>query len=225
MVADVAHGNEAVGATTGLIGLLNVVGSMIAPWAFGALLDTYGTAPGDSGYTARLTMLAGVRAGGCAGRRRLRLHAPPHRPGWSRQAGEGPPCARIARRIADPLAMPLIGRCRACRRADHQWEGDDVSDWTLVGKTALVVVHMQNAICKSPSPLDFMGHQRATAEDGIIPHIADLLAAFRSRDLPVLYVVAVHPEEPETPRVRRVLAGPPGAGGQPAGHARRGGRR
>jgi nicotinamidase-related amidase len=55
-----------------------------------------------------------------------------------------------------------------------------VSDWTLVGKTALVVVHMQNAICKSPSPLDFMGHQRATAEDEVIPHIAGLLAAFRS---------------------------------------------
>jgi nicotinamidase-related amidase len=74
-----------------------------------------------------------------------------------------------------------------------------VSGWTLVGKTALVVVHMQNAICKSPSPLDFMGHQRATAEDGIIPHIADLLAAFRSKDLPVIYVVAVHPDRPEIP--------------------------
>jgi nicotinamidase-related amidase len=74
-----------------------------------------------------------------------------------------------------------------------------VSGWTLVGKTALVVVHMQNAICKSPSPLDFMGHQRATAEDGIIPHIADLLAAFRSKDLPVIYVVAVHPHKPEIP--------------------------
>lgn len=74
-----------------------------------------------------------------------------------------------------------------------------MSDWTLVGKTALVVVHMQNAICKSPSPLDFMGHQRATEEAGIIPHIADLIAAFRSRDLPVLYAVAVHPENPVAP--------------------------
>jgi len=74
-----------------------------------------------------------------------------------------------------------------------------MSDWTLAGKTALVVVHMQNAICKSPSPLDFMGHQRATAKDGIIPHIATLLAAFRGRGLPVLYVVAVHPEKPEGP--------------------------
>jgi nicotinamidase-related amidase len=77
--------------------------------------------------------------------------------------------------------------------------GDDMTDWALSGRTALVVVHMQNSICKSPSLLDFMGHQRATAEDGIIPHIADLLEAFRRRDLPVLYVVAVHPEKPETP--------------------------
>jgi nicotinamidase-related amidase len=74
-----------------------------------------------------------------------------------------------------------------------------VSEWTLSGKTALVVVHMQNAICKSPSPLDFMGHQRATAEDSVIPHIADLLAAFRAKDLPVIYAVAVHPDEPECP--------------------------
>lgn len=74
-----------------------------------------------------------------------------------------------------------------------------MSDWTLTGKPALLVVHMQNAICKSPSPLDFMGHQRAAAEDGIIPHIADLLAAFRSKDLPVVYVVAVHPDEPQVP--------------------------
>ena len=78
-------------------------------------------------------------------------------------------------------------------------KGDDVSDWTLIGRTALVVVHMQNAICKSPSPLDFMGHQRATAEDGIIPRIADLLAAFRSNDLPVIYIVAVHPDAGEFP--------------------------
>ena len=74
-----------------------------------------------------------------------------------------------------------------------------MSEWTLVGKTALVVVHMQNAICKSPSPLDFMGHQRATAEDGVIPHIADLLAAFRGKGPPVVYAVAVHPDEPEVP--------------------------
>ena len=81
----------------------------------------------------------------------------------------------------------------------HGIEGVDVTDWTLIGRAALVVVHMQNAICRSPSPLDFMGHQRATAEDGIIPHIAALLTAFRSKGLPVIYVVAVHPDEPVIP--------------------------
>ncbi len=85
-----------------------------------------------------------------------------------------------------------------------------MTDWTLVGKAALVVVHMQNAICKSPSPLDFMGHQRATAEDGIIAHVADLLAAFRSKHLPVIYVVAVHPDELEIPAYGAFWQGLPG---------------
>jgi predicted MFS family arabinose efflux permease len=66
IVADVVHGNEAVGAATGLIGLLNVVGSMLAPWVFGVLLDTYGTAPGDSGYTAGYAMLAAFAVAGFA---------------------------------------------------------------------------------------------------------------------------------------------------------------
>jgi nicotinamidase-related amidase len=92
-----------------------------------------------------------------------------------------------------------VSRYTAAHRTDEHEEVCDVSEWTLVGKAALVVVHMQNAICKSPSPLDFMGHQRATAEDGLIPRIAGLLAAFREKDLPVLYAVAVHPDEPEGP--------------------------
>jgi MFS family permease len=67
MVADVAHGNEAMGATTGLIGLLNLFGSMVAPWAFGALLVAFGTAPGDPGYTAGFAMLAGFALAGVIG--------------------------------------------------------------------------------------------------------------------------------------------------------------
>jgi nicotinamidase-related amidase len=85
-----------------------------------------------------------------------------------------------------------------------------VSEWTLIGKTALVVVHMQNAICKSPSPLDFMGHQRAAAEDGTIPRVAELLAAFRSKSLPVIFIVAVHPEKPEIPAYGAFWQGLPG---------------
>lgn len=58
MVGDVADTSESLGATTGLIGLSNLIGSMIAPWAFGALLDAFGTAPGDAGYMAGYLMLA-----------------------------------------------------------------------------------------------------------------------------------------------------------------------
>jgi biuret amidohydrolase len=85
-----------------------------------------------------------------------------------------------------------------------------MSEWTLIGKTALVVVHLQNAICKSPSPLDFMGHQRATTQDGIIPHIADLLAAFRAEGLPVIYIVAAHPDKPDIPAYGAFWQGLPG---------------
>jgi predicted MFS family arabinose efflux permease len=81
LIAEVAKGHEAVGAATGLIGLLNLSGSMLAPWLFGALLDIYGTAPGDAGYAAGWLMLAGFAGVGFVGgvvfwllRRRGRLH-------------------------------------------------------------------------------------------------------------------------------------------------------
>jgi nicotinamidase-related amidase len=74
-----------------------------------------------------------------------------------------------------------------------------MADWTLTGRTALLIVHMQNAITKSPSPLDFMGHPRATAEDDVIPHIAALLDAFREKGLPVLYLVAFTPDDSLSP--------------------------
>jgi nicotinamidase-related amidase len=74
-----------------------------------------------------------------------------------------------------------------------------MGEWTLAGKTALIVVHMQNAVCKAPSPLEVLGHCRATWEDGIVPHIADLLAAFRKKGLPVLYMSAYTPEDAKFP--------------------------
>ena len=52
MVGDVALGREAVGAATGLVGLLNLIGSMLAPWLFGVLLDTYGAGDSGSGFTS-----------------------------------------------------------------------------------------------------------------------------------------------------------------------------
>jgi ureidoacrylate peracid hydrolase len=74
-----------------------------------------------------------------------------------------------------------------------------MSEWSLAGDPALIVVHMQNAICKTPSPLEFLGHPRATEEAAVIPHIAGLLAAFRRKGLPVVFTAAVHPDAPEVP--------------------------
>jgi ureidoacrylate peracid hydrolase len=82
-----------------------------------------------------------------------------------------------------------------------------MSEWTLAGTTALVVIHMQNAICKAPSPLEFLGHCRATQEDGIIPHIADLLAAFRRKGLPVIYLSAFTPDDTPYPVYGRFWSG------------------
>jgi biuret amidohydrolase len=73
------------------------------------------------------------------------------------------------------------------------------SEWELVGKTALLFVHMQNAIVKAPSPLEPLGHIRATEEDQIIPKMEKLLGAFRTKGLPVAYVNAYTPEEVKLP--------------------------
>ncbi len=67
MIGDIAKGHEAVGAATGLVGMLNLIGSMLAPWLFGVLLDVYGSAPGDDGYAAGWFMLAGFAVAGFAG--------------------------------------------------------------------------------------------------------------------------------------------------------------
>jgi len=72
-------------------------------------------------------------------------------------------------------------------------------EWTLVGKTALLFVHMQNAIIKAPSVLEPLGHIRATEEDKIIPNMEKLLKAFRAKGLPVVFVNAYTPEETKLP--------------------------
>ena len=68
-----------------------------------------------------------------------------------------------------------------------------MSEWSLAGKPALVVVHMQNSVCKDPSPLEPMGHCRATWEDGIVPRIQNLQAAFRAKGYPVIFIVTYTP--------------------------------
>jgi nicotinamidase-related amidase len=76
---------------------------------------------------------------------------------------------------------------------------DAANEWELVGKTALLFVHMQNAIVKAPSVLEPLGHIRATEEDKIIPQMEKLLAAFRAKGRPVVFVNAYTPEDTKLP--------------------------
>ena len=58
---------------------------------------------------------------------------------------------------------------------------------------------MQNAIVKAPSPLEALGHVRATWEDGVVPKMHDLLKAFRAKGLPVIFVNARTPVDTKFP--------------------------
>jgi MFS family permease len=57
-VPEVVGRAESVGPATGFLNLTNLVGTMFAPWLFGVMLDGYGTAPGESGYTLAYMLLA-----------------------------------------------------------------------------------------------------------------------------------------------------------------------
>jgi nicotinamidase-related amidase len=74
-----------------------------------------------------------------------------------------------------------------------------VSEWELVGKPALIIVHMQNAVIKSPSPFEMLGHGRAAYEEGVIARIQELLGAFRAKKLPVIFIVAHTPFDTKFP--------------------------
>jgi len=78
--------------------------------------------------------------------------------------------------------------------------GDDpMADWSLAGRPALVVVHMQKSLCMVGGSLEQMGHCKAARDAGIIPNIQALQKAFRDRGLPVVFVAACHPEEFKVP--------------------------
>jgi nicotinamidase-related amidase len=74
-----------------------------------------------------------------------------------------------------------------------------MSDWSLAGKPALLVVHMQKSLCMLGGSLERMGHCKAAREAGIIPNIQALQKAFREEELPVVFVVACHPEKFKVP--------------------------
>jgi nicotinamidase-related amidase len=54
---------------------------------------------------------------------------------------------------------------------------------------------MQNAICKTPSPLEALGHGRAAWKEGVVANIQSLISAFRAHGHLVAYCVAYTPSE------------------------------
>jgi nicotinamidase-related amidase len=65
------------------------------------------------------------------------------------------------------------------------------TEWKMVGKPALILVHMQYGIVNEGGTVAFLGHAKATKESGIIPRQQALLKAFRAKGLPVVYVNAI----------------------------------
>jgi nicotinamidase-related amidase len=69
-----------------------------------------------------------------------------------------------------------------------------MQDWVMQGKPALVLIHMQHAITDPEGRVAFL-HAKATWDSGIIPKQQALLAAFRAKGLPVVYVNSMHPTD------------------------------
>ena len=69
-----------------------------------------------------------------------------------------------------------------------------MSEWKMVGKPALVLIHMQHGITHPEGKVAFLGHAKATRDSGIIARQQLLLAAFRKKKLPVVFVNAITPE-------------------------------
>jgi nicotinamidase-related amidase len=74
-----------------------------------------------------------------------------------------------------------------------------MSEWSMAGKPALLIVHMQNSLCKVGGSLEGMGHCKAARDAGVIPNIQALQKAFRAKGLPVVFVVAQHPAKFHVP--------------------------
>ena len=235
VVGDVAHGHQAMGAATGLIGLFNVVGSMIAPWAFGALLDTYGTAPGDSGYTAGYLMLAGFCAVGALGAASSSSVVAPAgvRP-WSAPASEpeaGMPCARLGPytlwRIGTPAArrstrvrrlarMPCVRvrrrhgglPCDSGERTSGGWRRErlDPGRQDGAGRRPHAERHLQ-----VPQPAGLHGAPAGDRGGRHHPAHRGPARGLPEQGPPGAVRRGGPPGEARGPGLRRVLAGPPGA--------------
>ncbi|MFH0845601.1 MAG: cysteine hydrolase [Pseudomonadota bacterium] len=66
-----------------------------------------------------------------------------------------------------------------------------MSEWKMVGKPALILIHMQHGICHEAGTVAFLGHAKATKDSGILLRQHALLKAFRAKKLPIIYVNAV----------------------------------
>ncbi len=74
-----------------------------------------------------------------------------------------------------------------------------MNEWSMAGKPALLIVHMQNSLCKVGGSLEGMGHCKAARDAGVIPNIQALQKDFRAKGLPVVFVVAQHPDRFHVP--------------------------
>jgi biuret amidohydrolase len=72
-------------------------------------------------------------------------------------------------------------------------------EWTMVGKPALIFIHMQYGITNEGGTVAFLGHAKATKESGIIARQQALLKAFRAKKLPVIFVNAVTDPKTKVP--------------------------
>jgi biuret amidohydrolase len=71
--------------------------------------------------------------------------------------------------------------------------------WEMVGKPALILIHMQDGITNEDGTLAFLGHAKATRQSGIIARQQALLKAFREKKLPVIFVNAVTDPKTKVP--------------------------
>ncbi len=72
-----------------------------------------------------------------------------------------------------------------------------MTDWTMKGKPALVILHMQQGIVGKSSHIP--GLYEAVKKNGIIPLQQALLKSFRDRGLPVVYVKALIVNKAQNP--------------------------
>jgi len=78
-----------------------------------------------------------------------------------------------------------------------------MTEWQLAGKPALILIHMQHGITHEDGGCAPFGHARATRASGVIGRQQALLARFREKGLPVVFINAITGETPRVPSYGR----------------------